>query len=293
MVFSYYLLARLQNLKGHYCQPSLSVSLSVCLWPALLPFNVNRFRRNLVTRTLLWSCLAATIMVQIGRRGTARRLCENFEKFSKITVFEFQNSGPPFFASMSPVYCKKNLTRSEQNWRGDTFWSLPFRQPPTDHCVLRQYWRPACRRCSSSGSRRCADSEMLHPHHSADPDQRSANWEHSELGAQSGRKNPPACIWFNYVCQQRLHRTNDDSDQNNVSCIIAKADYSQYVFGSKHDVMLPASTLWRNAISHILRISRLANTCTRYNTTEFNPVWTCNSKRKPLRMSEWLLIKLI
>ena len=35
-------------------------------------------------------------MVQIGRRGTARRLFENFKKFSKITEFEFQNSGPSF-----------------------------------------------------------------------------------------------------------------------------------------------------------------------------------------------------
>jgi len=76
-------------LKGHYFQPSLSVCL--CLWPVLLPFNVNRFWRNLVTRTLLWSSLAATIMVQIGRRGTARCRFENFKKFSKITDFEFQN----------------------------------------------------------------------------------------------------------------------------------------------------------------------------------------------------------
>jgi len=38
--------------------------------------------------------LAATIMVQIGRRGTVRRLIENFKKFSKIREFEFQNSGP-------------------------------------------------------------------------------------------------------------------------------------------------------------------------------------------------------
>ena len=38
---------------------------------------------------------------------TARRLFENFKKFSKITEFEFQNSGTPFFASVSPVYCKK------------------------------------------------------------------------------------------------------------------------------------------------------------------------------------------
>ena len=71
----------------------------MCLWPALLPFNVNRFWRNLVTRTVLWSSLATTIMVQIGRRGTARRLFENFKKISKITEFEFQNSGPSFFAS--------------------------------------------------------------------------------------------------------------------------------------------------------------------------------------------------
>ena len=46
-------------------------------------------------------------MVQIGRRGTARRLFENFKKFSKITEFEFQNFGPSFFASVSPVYYKK------------------------------------------------------------------------------------------------------------------------------------------------------------------------------------------
>ena len=58
------------NLKGHHFQPSLSVCLSVCLWPALLPFNTDRFWWNLVTRTLLWSSLAATIMVQIGRRQT-------------------------------------------------------------------------------------------------------------------------------------------------------------------------------------------------------------------------------
>jgi len=56
------------------------VCLSVCLWPALLPFSVNRFWRNLVTRTLLRSSLAATIMFQIDRRGTARRVFENVKK---------------------------------------------------------------------------------------------------------------------------------------------------------------------------------------------------------------------
>ena len=63
--------------------PAEFLCLSVCLWPALLPFNVGRFWWNLVTRTLLWSSLAATIMVQIGRRGTARRLFENFENSQK------------------------------------------------------------------------------------------------------------------------------------------------------------------------------------------------------------------
>jgi len=42
-----------------------------------------------------------------GRRGTTQRLFENFKIFSKITEFEFQNSGPSFFVSVSPVYCKK------------------------------------------------------------------------------------------------------------------------------------------------------------------------------------------
>jgi len=36
-------------------------------------------------------------MVQIGIRGTARRLFENSKKFSKITEFDFQNFGPSFF----------------------------------------------------------------------------------------------------------------------------------------------------------------------------------------------------
>jgi len=88
----------------------------VCLCVSDRHFSVNRFWRNLVTRTLVWSSLATTIMVQIGRRGTARHLFENFKKFSKITEFEFQNSGL-FFASVSPVYCKKLWTQFEPNWR--------------------------------------------------------------------------------------------------------------------------------------------------------------------------------
>jgi len=52
----------------------------LCVCVSLLPFNVNRFLWNLVTRTPLWSSLAATIMVQIARRGTPRRLFENLKK---------------------------------------------------------------------------------------------------------------------------------------------------------------------------------------------------------------------
>ena len=105
----------------------LSVYVSVCIWPALLPFNVNRFWRILVTRTLLWSSLAATIMVQIGCRGTAWRLFENFKKFWKVTEFEFQNSAPSFFAFVSLVYCKKKFgLDSNKSSGGDRFWSLPL-----------------------------------------------------------------------------------------------------------------------------------------------------------------------
>jgi len=52
-------------------------------------------------------------MVQIGRRGTVQHLFQYFKKFSKITEIEFQNSGPSFFASVSPVRYKKNLTGFE------------------------------------------------------------------------------------------------------------------------------------------------------------------------------------
>ena len=48
-------------------------------------------------------------MVQIGRKGTARRLFENFKKISKITEFEFQNSGPSFFLHLCLLCIVKNL----------------------------------------------------------------------------------------------------------------------------------------------------------------------------------------
>ena len=95
------------DLKGHYFQPSFSVCL--CLWPALLPFNVDQFWWNLVTRTLLWSSLAAAIMVQICCRGTAQRLFENFINSRKSQNSSFKILVHHFFASVSPVYCKKKF----------------------------------------------------------------------------------------------------------------------------------------------------------------------------------------
>ena len=98
------------NLKGHYFQPSLSVSMCVCLWQALLPFNVNRFWRNLVTRTLLWSSLAATIMVQIGRRLTAWRLLENL-KNSQSQNSNFKILVPSFLCLCLLCIVKKFQTK--------------------------------------------------------------------------------------------------------------------------------------------------------------------------------------
>ena len=131
-------------------------------------------------------------MIQIGRRGIARRLFENFKKFSKITEIEFQNSGPSFFASVSPVYCEKNdsiRTKLTEEIHFEVCHSDNL--PPIVACSGSTGCVTAC---SGSRRQRCADPEMLRPHHSADSDHRSANWGHSELGAQSGRKNQPACL---------------------------------------------------------------------------------------------------
>jgi len=94
---------------------------------------------------------------------------------------------------VSPVYCKKIRLYSNKTDGGDTFWSLPFRQPPAHRSVPWQYWRHGGRHAAAVDDR-CADLEMLCPHHSADSDHRSANWGRSELGEQSARKNQLACL---------------------------------------------------------------------------------------------------
>jgi len=185
------LLARLQTWRAIIFS---RVCLSVCLWPALLPFNVDRFWWNLVTRTILWTSLAATIMVHIGRRGTARRLLKISKKFSKTTKFEFQNSGPSFLRLYLLCIVKKFdsiPTKLTEEIHFEVCHSGNV--PPIVSCIGSTGGVAAC---SDSRRQRCADPEMLRPHHSSDSDHRSANWRHSELGAQSGRKNQPACISY-------------------------------------------------------------------------------------------------
>ena len=115
-----------------------------------------------------------------------------FIKFSKIT--EFQNSLSSFFASVSPVYCKKIWLDSNKTDGGDRFWNMPLRQPPADQMVCTRWKRsaapvcsssrraaPACSNRSSAGIPNCGHSERC--------------W-HSELEAQLGRKNQPAFLWM-------------------------------------------------------------------------------------------------
>jgi len=125
-------LARLQTWRAIiFSRVCLWVWLPVCLWPALVPFNVNRFWRNLVTRTLLWSSLAATIMVQIGRRRTARRLFENSKKSQKSQNSNFKILVHHFLRVCLLCIVKIFWLDSSKADGGDTFWTLPlwrFRQ---------------------------------------------------------------------------------------------------------------------------------------------------------------------
>jgi len=57
-------------------------------------------------------------MVQIGLRDAFLKVSKNS---TKITEFEFQNSGPSFFAPVSPVYCKKLGLDLNKTDGGDRF----------------------------------------------------------------------------------------------------------------------------------------------------------------------------
>ena len=74
--------------------------------------------------------IAVSNMVRISCRGTAQCLFENFKKFSRITDFEFQNSGPSFFLCLCLLSIVKNLTRFEQNrWRRQILKFSPMAIP--------------------------------------------------------------------------------------------------------------------------------------------------------------------
>jgi len=93
------------------CTSIATVQLLSAAYPLLLLLSVSEFTSLLLHWDFpkLTYCLLMSNfwLLMIGRRGTARCHFEHLKKFSKITEFEFQNSGPSFFASVFPVYCKK------------------------------------------------------------------------------------------------------------------------------------------------------------------------------------------
>ena len=118
-------------------------------------------------------------------------------KISKITKFEFQNSGPSFFASVFPVYCKKKFGLDLNKTDGrDRFWSLPLWRFQQWHCCSSTtlngiFWlnwrRGGVQRLKLGGI---------------------PNWGHSELGEQLGCNNQPACRIIVYISPRILHITS-------------------------------------------------------------------------------------
>ena len=114
-------------------------------------------------------------MVQIGHRGTARRLFENFKQFSKLTEFEFHNSGPSFLRLCLLCIVKK-------------FDSIRTKLTEQIYFEISPMAIPAMTLLQQHDARR---DILIEP---------AARWRaaieargHLELGAQSGRKNQPAC----------------------------------------------------------------------------------------------------
>jgi len=109
-------------------------------------------------------------MFQIGRRGTTRRLFENFKKFSKVTEFEFQNSGPSFLRLC--LLCIVKKFHSIQTKLKFAPMAIPAMALLQQHDARRDILiEPAARQRAAIEAR-----------------------GHSELGAQSDHKNQPACL---------------------------------------------------------------------------------------------------
>jgi len=192
---SVYLLARLQTWRAIiFSRVCLSVCLYVCVSVCVcvcvcvsdrhfyVPFNGDRFWRNLVTRTLLWSSLAATIMVEIGRRGGPR---DAFLKISKNSQ-KSQNSNFKIlvhhFLRLCLLCIVKNIRLdSNKTDGGDRFWSLPLWRFRQWHCcssmmlggIFWLNWRHGSVQRSKLGG---FGTGVVR------------NWGRSELRAQSGRK---------------------------------------------------------------------------------------------------------
>jgi len=122
------------------------------------------------------------------RRFTARRLCELFFlnlKNHRIRISKFWSI--IFFASGSPVYCKKFDSIRTKLTKEIDFEVCPYGESGNGTAAAARRsagysdWTGGAAACSdrSSGAFRTADIR---------------NWGRTELGAQSGRKNPPACL---------------------------------------------------------------------------------------------------
>jgi len=123
-------------------------------------------------------------MVQIGRRGTARRLFENFKKFfKKITEFGFQNSGPSFLRQCLLCIVKKIRLDSNKTDEGDRFWSFPYSDSGNGTAAAAR--RSAGYSDWSGGAAACSDwsSGAF----------RTGGIQNGEV--QSGHKNQPACVY--------------------------------------------------------------------------------------------------
>jgi len=119
-------------------------------------------------------------MIQIGCRGTARRHLENFKKLSKITEFEFQNSGPSFVCVCVSCVLQKKFASIRTKVTEDIDLEVsPMAIPAM--ALLQQHDARRDILIEPAARRRAAIEAP----------------GHSELGAQSGRKNQPACL---YIC---------------------------------------------------------------------------------------------
>ena len=146
------------------------VCLSVCLWPALLPFNVDRFWWNLV------------IMVQISRRGTARCLFENFKKFFNNSQ-KSQNSNFKILVHHFLCLCLLCIVKKFDSIRTKLTEEIHFEVCPygdSGNCTAAAARRLLGYSDWTGGVWRSKLGGI-------------PNWGHSELGTQSGRKNQPAC----------------------------------------------------------------------------------------------------